>query len=406
MKHVDHILNERAILLRLEHPLTVRCFGTFQDPRYLYLVMEFVQGGEFFTHLRKAKRFDSDTAKFYAAMIVDIFDYLHADNIIYRDLKPENMLLDRDGYVKLTDFGFAKVVELRTDTLCGTPEYIAPEVLLNKGHGKPVDWWTLGILIYEMIVGYPPFLDDDPLGIYQKILSGKYVFPKFFDKDAKLLVRKLLQADLSKRWGNLKDGVQDIKGCRWFSTVDFAEIRAKKIPAQFKPTIKCKTGKVDIRSDWRVRLKGRHSITKTVQTQLEKRRRRRVKLRVLSRRKRRLATNRPCERSVHIVVKQLAAALFSKGLEPAEKPFGEIKKYPERESSCESEALTAFLSKTAESSASRTEHTPCSHQMPRNTAAVLQKRCMRRDFKVAVAEGKSQQESFEPTQLRGFMSLI
>lgn len=238
LKHVDHILNEKAILLRLEHPLTVRCFGTFQDTRYLYLVMEFVQGGEFFTHLRKAKRFDSETAKFYASMIVDIFDYLHADNIIYRDLKPENMLLDRDGYVKLTDFGFAKVVELRTDTLCGTPEYIAPEVLLNKGHGKPVDWWTLGILIYEMIVGYPPFLDDDPLGIYQKILSGKFVFPKFFDKDAKLLVRKLLQADLSKRWGNLKDGVRDIKECKWFSNIDFADIRAKRIPAQFKPTIK------------------------------------------------------------------------------------------------------------------------------------------------------------------------
>ncbi|CDJ36647.1 AGC kinase, putative [Eimeria mitis] len=133
LKHVDHILNEKAILLGLDHPLTVRCFGTFQDPRYLYLVMEFVQGGEFFTHLRKKKRFENDVAKFYASMIVDIFDYLHADNIIYRDLKPENMLLDRDGYVKLTDFGFAKVVEFRTDTLCGTPEYIAPEVLLNKG---------------------------------------------------------------------------------------------------------------------------------------------------------------------------------------------------------------------------------------------------------------------------------
>ncbi|PFH34964.1 protein kinase, cAMP-dependent, catalytic chain [Besnoitia besnoiti] len=238
LKHVDHIINEKKILLALDHPLTVRCFGSFQDSRYLYLVMELVPGGEFFTHLRKAKRFDNDTARFYAAQIVDIFDYLHSQNIIYRDLKPENMLLDKDGYVKLTDFGFAKVVEFRTDTLCGTPEYIAPEVLLNKGHGKPVDWWTLGILIYEMMVGYPPFLDDDPLGIYQKILAGKFVFPKFFDKDAKVLVKKLLQADLSKRWGNLKNGVKDIKECRWFCTVVFEDLRAKKLVARYKPTVK------------------------------------------------------------------------------------------------------------------------------------------------------------------------
>ncbi|KAF4700337.1 protein kinase A catalytic subunit, partial [Perkinsus olseni] len=131
--------------------------------------------------------------------------------------KPENILLCADGYSKLTDFGFAKIIEpgARTYTLCGTPEYIAPEVLLNKGHGKPVDWWTLGILIYEMIVGQPPFCDEEPMGIYQKILAGKIYFPKYFDKNAKGLVKKLLTADLSKRYGNLKNGADDIKKHKW-----------------------------------------------------------------------------------------------------------------------------------------------------------------------------------------------
>eukprot|EP00921_Rhytidocystis_pertsovi_P009474 GHVQ01015230.1.p1 GENE.GHVQ01015230.1~~GHVQ01015230.1.p1 ORF type:complete len:336 (-),score=17.05 GHVQ01015230.1:261-1268(-) len=238
LKQVDHITNEKNILLSLDHPLTVRCFGSFQDSRYLYLVLEMVQGGEFFTHLRRTGRFDNETAKFYACQICDVFDYLHTRNIIYRDLKPENMLLDKAGYVKLTDFGFAKVIEFRTDTLCGTPEYIAPEVLLNKGHGKPVDWWTFGILVYEMIVGYPPFVDEDPMAIYQKILAGKVVFPKFFDRDARVLVKKVLTADLSKRWGNLKNGVRDIKECKWFLSIDFDAIRNKEIMAKYCPKVK------------------------------------------------------------------------------------------------------------------------------------------------------------------------
>jgi len=238
MKQVDHIMSEKAILASLKHPFIVNMWGSFHDPQYIYMLLEYIVGGEFFTHLRKAGRFDNEASMFYASQIASIFEYCHGKNIVYRDLKPENILINNDGYVKLTDFGFAKVIEHRTYTLCGTPEYIAPEVLLNKGHGKPVDWWTLGILIYEMIVGYPPFVDEDPMGIYQKILSGKIVFPKLFDKNAKGLVKKLLTADLGKRYGNLKNGVDDIKTHKWFKDLNWEDLLEKKITPPFKPTVK------------------------------------------------------------------------------------------------------------------------------------------------------------------------
>merc|ERR1711959_759908 len=211
-----------------------------KDERFVYIVMEAVPGGELFTHLRRARKFSDEQSKFYSAQTAAAFAHMHASNIIHRDLKPENLLLSSDGYSKLTDFGFAKIVEpgSRTYTLCGTPEYIAPEVLLNKGHGKPVDWWTLGILIYEMIVGQPPFCDEDPMGIYQKILAGKIYFPKYFDKNAKALVKKLLTADLSKRYGNLKDGADDILKHKWFSTIDYAQLEKYAIPSPYKPNVK------------------------------------------------------------------------------------------------------------------------------------------------------------------------
>merc|ERR1711937_507945 len=191
LQQVEHMLSEKAILEILDHPFIVQLGGSFHDRKFLYMLLEYVVGGEFFTHLRKAGRFDNSTAKFYAAQVAMIFDYLHRQNIIYRDLKPENLLLDNQGYIKITDFGFAKRVAFKTYTLCGTPEYIAPEVLLNKGHGKGVDWWTLGILVYEMLAGQPPFVDDDPMGIYQQILAGKISFPRFFDRSAKSLIKKL-----------------------------------------------------------------------------------------------------------------------------------------------------------------------------------------------------------------------
>lgn len=239
-KQVDHINNERRLMAQISYPFVVNMLGYAKDNVYVYIVMECINGGELFGHLRRARRFTDEQAKFYGAQIASAFKHIHGKNIIHRDLKPENILIRANGYCKLTDFGFAKIVEpgTRTYTLCGTPEYIAPEVLLNKGHGKPVDWWTLGILIYEMIVGQPPFCDDDPMGIYQKILAGKVYFPKYFDKSAKLLVKRLLTADLSRRFGNLKDGPEDIIRHKWFEKIDFEKLEALEIPAPFEPTVK------------------------------------------------------------------------------------------------------------------------------------------------------------------------
>lgn len=166
-----------------------------------------------------------------------MFEYLHSKNVIYRDLKPENLLIDRIGYLKLTDFGFAKIIEGRTYTLCGTPEYLAPEILLNKGHGKPVDWWTFGVLLYEMIAGIDPFNDEDPMLIYHRILKGKVKFPSTFNPNAKSLVKHLLEQDLSKRYGNLQKGIADIKGHRLFKGIDWSLILHNKIRAPYIPKV-------------------------------------------------------------------------------------------------------------------------------------------------------------------------
>ncbi|CAG9480821.1 cAMP-dependent protein kinase catalytic subunit, putative [Plasmodium vivax] len=237
-KQVDHVFSERKILNYINHPFCVNLYGSFKDESYLYLVLEFVIGGEFFTFLRRNKRFPNDVGCFYAAQIVLIFEYLQSLNIVYRDLKPENLLLDKDGFIKMTDFGFAKVVDTRTYTLCGTPEYIAPEILLNIGHGKAADWWTLGIFIYEILVGCPPFYANEPLLIYQKILEGIIYFPKFLDANCKHLMKKLLSHDLTKRYGNLKKGAQNVKEHPWFGNIDWVSLLHKNVDVPYKPKYK------------------------------------------------------------------------------------------------------------------------------------------------------------------------
>jgi len=147
-------------------------------------------------------------------------------------------MIGGDGYLKMIDFGFAKVVTKRTYTICGTPEYIAPEILLNQGHGKAVDWWCLGILVYEMLAGYPPFQDDDPMNIYRKIINTKPRYPDGFDSKLKSLVKHLLRRDLSKRFGNLKDGAEDIKGHRFFEDINFNDLLDRKLKTPYTPNSK------------------------------------------------------------------------------------------------------------------------------------------------------------------------
>eukprot|EP01116_Phalansterium_solitarium_P007363 TRINITY_DN1_c38_g1_i1.p1 TRINITY_DN1_c38_g1~~TRINITY_DN1_c38_g1_i1.p1 ORF type:complete len:340 (-),score=121.71 TRINITY_DN1_c38_g1_i1:316-1335(-) len=237
LKQVEHLNSERHILNSVNNPFVIKLYRSFQDDRNLYMLLDYAPGGELFSHLRKAGKFSNDTTRFFASEIVHALEYLHNQDIVYRDLKPENLLLDNQGHVKITDFGFAKKVEDRTWTLCGTPEYLAPEIIQSKGHGKAVDWWALGILIFEMLAGYPPFFDDNPFGIYEKILGGKIQFPGHFDVNAKDLVRKLLTADRTRRLGNLKGGALDVKAHKWFKGVDWEHIHEKREPAPIVPQI-------------------------------------------------------------------------------------------------------------------------------------------------------------------------
>lgn len=242
MKQVEHTNDERRMLKLVEHPFLIRMWGTFQDSKNLFMVMDYIEGGELFSLLRKSQRFPNPVAKFYAAEVTLALEYLHSHNIIYRDLKPENILLDRNGHIKLTDFGFAKEVQTVTWTLCGTPDYIAPEVITTKPYNKSVDWWSLGILIFEMLAGYTPFYDQTPMKTYEKILAGKVHYPSHMHPDAVDLLSKLITSDLSRRLGNLHNGPADIRNHAWFSEVVWEKLLMKDIETPYEPPITAGVG--------------------------------------------------------------------------------------------------------------------------------------------------------------------
>lgn len=159
--------------------------------------------------------------------------------MVYRDLKPENIMVDFKGFLKITDFGFCKKLKDRTYTLCGTPEYIAPEIIQNKGYGQSVDWWSYGILLFEMSAGFSPFSDGNPsqMEMLDKICTGVFKMPSSFGINLKNLLHNLLQSDLSKRYGNLKNGVKDIKSHAWFKSISWTSIFDQSVKPPFVPKV-------------------------------------------------------------------------------------------------------------------------------------------------------------------------
>lgn len=215
---------EKQILMEADHPFLVGMEYVFQTDQKIFFVMKFVRGGELFMHLRKARSFKESRAKFYSVIVAMALGHLHSKKIIYRDLKPENILLDEDGYVCLTDFGLAKILEQdeQAHSVCGTPEYLAPEVLEEKGHAFPVDWWALGILTYEMIVGFPPFYtgSSNNQKMYELIKTKAVFFPDpkkhgiAMTAECKDFIEKCLKKDPAERLGT-KGDISEILAHPW-----------------------------------------------------------------------------------------------------------------------------------------------------------------------------------------------
>jgi RAC serine/threonine-protein kinase len=238
---VAHTKSEKNILMKLQHPFLVGLNYSFQTDDKLYFILDYVNGGELFYHLQREKRFAEDRVRFYGAEIVLALEYLHNAGVVYRDLKPENLLLTDEGHICMTDFGLCKEGLFspadRTETFCGTPEYLAPEVLVGHGYGKAVDWWSFGSLLYEMLTGLPPFYSQDVQEMYRKIMTDKLTFPDFMHPDARSLLEQLLERDAEKR---LTDP-NIIKRHPFFKSIDWDMLFQKKIPPPFMPEVKGKT---------------------------------------------------------------------------------------------------------------------------------------------------------------------
>ncbi|XP_054454621.1 cGMP-dependent protein kinase 1-like isoform X4 [Anoplopoma fimbria] len=241
----EHIRSEKHIMTEAHSDFVVRLYRTFKDSKYLYMLMEACLGGELWTILRDRGSFEDSTTRFYTACVVEAFAYLHAKGIIYRDLKPENLILDSRGYAKLVDFGFAKKIGFckKTWTFCGTPEYVAPEIILNKGHDVSADYWSLGILMYELLTGSPPFSGPDPMKTYNVILRGidMIEFPKKTTKNAANLIKKLCRDNPSERLGNLKNGVKDIQKHKWFEGFNWEGLRKGTLTPPITPDVSSPT---------------------------------------------------------------------------------------------------------------------------------------------------------------------
>lgn len=235
---IEHTKTERRVLQRLQHPYFVRLHYAFQTATKLYLVLEYAKGGELFYHLSQVGRFKEARARFYAGEVVCAIEYLHSQNIIYRDLKPENLLLDTEGHIKLTDFGLSKEAipdDRSAFSFCGTPEYLAPEIVRRSGHGKSADWWSLGALLYELLTGVPPFYGGDRDTLFDTILHKEIRFPKYVSAKARNFIRCLMCRNMAQRLGHR--GASEVQEHPFFKGVDWDKMRLRECPAPFKPVV-------------------------------------------------------------------------------------------------------------------------------------------------------------------------
>jgi len=242
-----HIMSERNVLLNgVKHPFLVGLHFSFQTKDKLYFVLTYVNGGELFFHLQRERCFPEPRARFYAAEIASALGYLHSLNIIYRDLKPENILLDSQGHVCLTDFGLCKenIKDLgTTSTFCGTPEYLAPEVLRKQPYDRTVDWWCMGAVLYEMLYGLPPFYSRDTSEMYDHILHKPLKLRGSISAPAKNILEGMLQKDKSMRLG-VQNDFQDIKNHPFFASINWTHLDEKRIKPPYNPNV---SGPMDLK---------------------------------------------------------------------------------------------------------------------------------------------------------------
>ena len=243
----EHVIREKEVMEHIRSPFLVSLASSFQDATNLYMLMQVVEGGELFYHLtERSSPFTEDEAKFYAGCVILGLEYLNDKGICWRDLKPENILLDISGYAMLTDFGFAKSIPRgsKSFTVCGTPEYLAPEIVLQSGHTHSVDWWALGVLIFEMVAGKPPFCNEDRVSLFKSITNVSYVMPDYFSEELKDLISKLLVRTPSKRLGCSSGGSKAVKDHPWFRGFDWNALMTRDMKPPFIPPIQQNHSKI------------------------------------------------------------------------------------------------------------------------------------------------------------------
>lgn len=236
----QNVLNEKNVQIMCDSPFIIKLFETYNGTQSLYFLLEPALGGELYAVYNKKGLFGKEShAKFYVAGVVNAFQHLHGKKIIFRDLKPENLLLNELGHIKLTDMGLAKVTVGKTFTTCGTPDYFAPEMIASTGHNQAVDWWTLGILAYELMAGHPPFESSHPMQIYQKVNKGinKVNFPKKCKGPVEDLVKNLCKKDPAERLAMRKGGAMNIRKHPWFSLFEWEKYDNGNMPSPYRPQV-------------------------------------------------------------------------------------------------------------------------------------------------------------------------